>query len=507
MNSKILILLTILIIVSCKPRNKLNTNEQKLIAQIKTEEQEKQEAESALNQNTVAIPDTLPLGFRFKEDRSIDEKYPPKIIDITNLFDSEKEYKLSDLISEIKYIPLEDIPDEGFSIKNGYDVVLADNHVLITSLMSLYLLNRNGTFKDIICQSGGERFESSKKTNDKQVAVASNLGFATGVWGKVWTIDNKLFYRYADNKAKKFILMSYEMDSEQNSIPLPNSAENFNVRGKGKVHASLGVERSERFTEIIPLSKDSYAGINRKTESAKNGLLMTSFRLNGDTLSSFPDYETISNYSHSVMRGNFPQITYHYGNIFTFRNAFNDTIYRVIPPNRFIPAYILNMGDYKIETQEGFAPGQDISTKFYIKDFFETKKYIYLKLIQGYDSPNNRKKKSCTIFYAIYEKTTEQLFRLPINPTGYFGVKDGHRTYYNPQGVLNDIDGGFLFWPKKVNQKGEVYEVVNGEKLKKHVLSERFTNSMAPKIKKAELKKLSETLKDDQLILIVYKTH
>ncbi len=504
MKTKILTLLIIISFTSCKPRNKLNSNEQQLVQQISKEEKEKQEVEAALKQNVPAIPDTLPLGLRFKVDRSIDTQFPPKVIDIANLFNSEKKYKLSELITEIDYITLEDIPVDDSYQTTGFETFLADNHLLIKSMFSLYLYNRDGRFKDVICKGDLNR---TKEGGNSNVSVISTSAGTKGVWGDVWTLDNKLFYRYADNKAKKFILMSYDMDSEQNSIPLPNSSENFNVTGKGEMHASLGIERNERYTEIVPLSKDSYAGINRKTKSAKNGLLMTTFRLNGDTLNSFPDYETISNYSHSVMRGNFPQISYHYGNVFTFRNAFNDTVYRVVPPNRLIPAYILNMGDFKIETQEGFTPGQDISDKLYIKEFFETRKYIYLKLFQGYDSPKNREKKSVQIYYAIYEKETGKLNKLPINPLGYSGVSDRHQSFNIRKGVLNDIDGGFIFWPHKVSPKGEAYEVVLGEKLKKHISSEQFIKSTAPKNKKDELKELSEKVRDDQLILIVYKTH
>lgn len=502
MKTNILILLILVSLAACKPRNKLNTDEQKLAAQIASDENAKQAAETAIKQNVPAIPDTLPLGFRFKEDRSVEPQYPPKVIDIANLFVNKKSYKLSELINDIEYIPLEDIPVNDSYKTTGFEVKLTENHLLLKTIFSLYVLNRDGTFKDVVCKSD---FNLSKKEGNSNVSTVSTSTNMRGVWGDVWAIENTLFYRYADNKAKTNYFMSYDMNSLQNGIPLPDKIENYQITGKGKIEASLAIDSEKRYNEYVPLSKDSYVGINRKTKSAKSGLLMTSFRLNGDTLSTFPDYETISNYSHSLMRGSFPQITYHYGNVFTFLNAFNDTVYRCIPPNRLIPAYIFNMGDFKIETQEGFTPGQDISTKLYVKDFFETKKHIYLKLVQGYDSQNNRKKKSIKIFYAIYDKTIKQLYRLPINPIGYFGVMDGQQNIYNPQGVLNDIDGGFIFWHKKVSPKGEVYEVVTGEKLKKHVLSEEFTNSLASKNKKEELKKLSGTFREDQLILIVYK--
>lgn len=494
----------LILLVSCNNKNKLNADEQKLVAEIKSEELQKQDAEQAAWDAAPAIPDSLPPGFRFQEDRSVDLQYPPKIIDISNFQNTKKNFKLSDLIHEIKYIPLEDVPNKTNYTSFGFTPKLADNYVLIKSGFSLYLFNRDGSFKDVVCESPNGYVETSGK-NDIQTATISSVSSAKGVWGDVWTIENKLFYRYADNEAKRYFLISYDMDSPQNAISLPTDEKKYLVTGKGEIQTSLGIAREERFSEYIPLSNDSYAGINRKTKSAMNGQLMTSFNMNGDTLSNFPDYETISNYSHSVMRGNFPQFIYQYGNTTTFYNAFNDTVYRIVPPNRMIPSFILNFGEYKIETQEGFTPGQDISSKLYIKDFFETTKYIYIKLIQGYDSPNNRKDKSIKIYYAIYEKESGRLYELPVNPTGYYGVFEGGQSYDIPQGIVNDIDGGFLFWPQNVNAKGEVYEIVTGKTLKKHITTDRFQNSSAPQYKKDELKTLAEKVKNDQLILIVYK--
>ena len=92
MKPKITILLILVVFAACKPRSKLKTNEHKLAAEIKTEEQKKQANEEALMQNQISIPDTLPPGLGFKEDRSVDSKFPPKTIDIANLFNNKKSF-------------------------------------------------------------------------------------------------------------------------------------------------------------------------------------------------------------------------------------------------------------------------------------------------------------------------------------------------------------------------------------------------------------------------------
>lgn len=485
-------------------KNKLNSSEQKLAAEIKAEEQAKLDQEGLI-QNQPTIPDTLPPGFRFQENRKIDSTHPPQIIDIAGLHNTKKDFKLSELVNEIKYIPLDEIPETNYAESAGYTVFLAENQILIKCLYGLYLFNRDGTYKDVVCENKGDRIESFKKNVNKST-TATPSGFLKGIFlGNIWTIDNKLFYRYVDNETKKHFLMSFDMASSNNGIPLPSSTEEYQITGKGEILTSLGVEKGKMFSEYAPTSKESFVGIMSKTKSAMNGELMTSFRLNGDTLSTFTDFETISNFGHTIMRGNYPQISYQFGQTFTFLNAFNDTVFRILPPNRFLPAYILNMGKFKIITQEGLAPGDDISSKLYVSEFFETKTHIFLKIKQGYDSPGDRIKKSLAIFHAIYDKEKKQLSLLPIDPKGYYKIENGNKITNNPQGITNDIDGGLLFWPKNVSPKGEVYEMVTGEKLKNHVLSEEFTKSMAPKTKKEELKKITERVRDDQLVLIIYK--
>ncbi len=497
-----------LVLFACN-NNRLNNNEKTLAKQILTEEEQLAHEQSLREEREKQLMDSiakLPKGFRFKEELGINPEKPPIVIDIAGSFQNRKEFKLSELVKEIEYIPLEDIPETSYTESAGYSVTLTENNILIESLYGLFLLNKDGSFKEVVCRNEGERIETFRKNVIKGGKGEKATDFLKGIYlGKVWTIENKLFYRYVDNQSKKHFLMSFDMASSNNGVPLPSNSEDYQVTGKGEILTSLGVEKDERFSEYIPTSKESFVGVNRKINSSKNGKLMVSFLNKGDTLSLFSDYETISNYAHSLIRGNFPQISYQYGRTLTFLNAFNDTVFRVVPPNRLLPAYVLNMGDFKIETQEGFTPGYNISSKLYVSELIETRTHIFLKIIQNYDCIENRKNKSVDIFHAIYEKAKGQLSFLPLNSKGYYGSVNGKEDFYRPQGIVNDIDGGFLFLPKTVSPANEMYEMVSGRELKEHMQSEAFVNSDAPQNKKDKLIHLADAIEANQLVLIVYK--
>ena len=90
--------LIFVLFISCN-QNKLKTDEKKLSEQIRTEEQEKLEAENKLGENIGQ--DSAFLGIRFQEDRAVDPKNPPQVIDIAGSLDNVENISLSEVASKI----------------------------------------------------------------------------------------------------------------------------------------------------------------------------------------------------------------------------------------------------------------------------------------------------------------------------------------------------------------------------------------------------------------------
>ena len=95
-----------MICLSCR-KNRLKTNEKNLVREIIHQENEKFVDDKAIfktNNKTSG-------GLRLKENRSVDPERPPIRIDITRAKENERNFKLSDIASSVRYVKLQTPPD------------------------------------------------------------------------------------------------------------------------------------------------------------------------------------------------------------------------------------------------------------------------------------------------------------------------------------------------------------------------------------------------------------
>ncbi|MCX6271137.1 MAG: DUF4933 domain-containing protein, partial [Bacteroidetes bacterium] len=178
-----------------------------------------------------------------------------------------------------------------------------------------------------------------------------------------------------------------------------------------------------------------------------------------------------------------------------FRNAFNDTVFQVLPPNRLLPVYVLNLGRYKLSKMEGMDPDFDLNGKIIPESWAETKNYIFLNFTRdSYDCNNTRKSKQLKLYHALYSKNNGKLW-----------VVRGDPQQYSREILVNDLDGGMPVWPSSymIGKNGEIMISLKGKDLKERVRSEEFNRSGAPMAKKNELKKLAQLVSDDEDILMI----
>ena len=457
-NVSIFFLLIILVILSCNS-NRLKTDEKKLVNQIMTEKEQLSQEESDRVQREKQLADSLaklPKGFRFKEERGVDLNDPPFVIDIAGDFDKIKEFKFSEYIADFKWIILEMPEDKNLYPSSNCTPIISKNSIVISG--SQYLLNytRSGKLIEEICSNKTRDFSSYK-----------------GPLGKAHIFNDKLYYRFADNVEKKSYLMEYDLQTKDNSISFPSTIENYQISGKGKMIADLSVKKKDRFDDYIPVHKNLWVGIKNKWESACEGTMLVTLSNTNDTIAIFKDYDQIKNFSHTIFRGDFPSISYLYRNILTFSNSFNDTIFRLIPPNRLVPAFIVSLGDRGMNAREGFTPGIDISNKLYVYDWKETPKRIYLILREGYGSGTMK------IFHAVYDKRTQEFYRLSSESIPLAEKKDKQENLLME--VKRDIPGVFSYWPEDISNEGEICYIISVKKLRDIIHSKQFNLLNLPK--------------------------
>lgn len=506
MRLKILILIILVGFTACKPRNNINADEQKLAEQIKTEEQEKQTAEQLAQQNATIIPDSLPPGFRFEEQRDIDPSNPPEMIDIVGNLDNKKEVKLSDIAESIRYIRLSPPPDSTF-YKTSLQIIFTSSNIIATSHLGTCIYSLAGEYVDMIGinefdpqTSGPPPIFKNDPSFSRYVNIPEELAnFRTndrGIKNKgihdIYMNDfsgSTLYYQYRDRAQNESFIMKYNVEDHSGSLLLPGSNEDQNqLISKGDRIAPM-VEESTFNYHI--LDENSKIGYQSKWNSAQNGIMLSLENMEGDTLCIFKEYDRITNYDASLIRSVESGSKYFYNEQFTYRSAFNDTIFRLIPPNRLLPVYLLNLGEYKLTAMQAINPNYDLANKFLIDSWLETPERIFIRYTKDRSTINSRVNKTVQYYYAVYDKRLKQTFHLPVDPLNYI---------YE---IENDIDGGLPVWPETVTPDGKIYKTFEGWELKQHVKSEKFEQSEISTDKKGFLRRLAETASDAETIIMI----
>ena len=504
-----LLLLFFFVGTSCH-RNKMKTDKNALVNKILTEEEQLAQQEKLRVEQEKQLADSLaklPKGFRFKEDRSVDPQKPPVVIDIAGSLENIREVKLSDVASDIKYIRMDKVPNTSLPGSLKYKYYLMDNYIVALNIYGTHLFSKEGKFIRTIVKNQLTGVEFDEKNNYLKFWMDyTSIGGGTSVWAR----GNSLFYLYSNNISGQRYIMEY--DCKQNQ-PVPSTGfdpENQDkITGLGKVlidmnhgkttppaprkhqgmwsnspeglYSSLGVFAPDRNTYMHAV----------KSRKAMLGV----FNQQGDTLVTFVKLEQLKNYTKSLMRGTDWGTQYEKGGDYFFRTDFNDTIFQVIPPNRILPVYVLNLGKYKVSKQEGVDPGVSLEGKIIPQDWADTKDYIFLTYSKdNYDCPNNRKNKSVKIYYGLFSKKSGKLQIVKCEPTDYAAPI-----------LKNDLDGGYPVWPLSymVGNKGELMLSLKGNDLRSWVKGPTFQKSSAPADKREKLKQFTGSVSDQDDILMI----
>ena len=126
-------------------RNRLKISEKELKEEIILQEKEETERISG-ERDPADTVNRLPKGFRYKENRSVDPAHSPVIINIAGNLSNIRDYKLSDIASEIRYIRLEPVPDSTIPSDLKFKYHLTDNYIVAANLYGIHLYSKEGKY-------------------------------------------------------------------------------------------------------------------------------------------------------------------------------------------------------------------------------------------------------------------------------------------------------------------------------------------------------------------------
>ena len=205
---------------------------------------------------------------------------------------------------------------------------------------------------------------------------------------------------------------------------------------------------------------------------------------NGKVIKNFPNKYPFKN--HDAYGISAENLFYRFDNKLFKKEVYSDTIYLYDNEN-FTPHMVIQVGEKLLSPKARTEFDGFYLAKNYIipLNLFEFGDYVYYEFVYKYVIPDD-----VLIFSFVGSKKNN--FKAIIN-TG--------------QGLTNDLDGGLNILPKTIKDGNTIIGWVDALKLKAHVASEVFKNSI-PKYpeKKKELEKLAARLKEtDNPVLVLVR--
>jgi hypothetical protein len=212
----------------------------------------------------------------------------------------------------------------------------------------------------------------------------------------------------------------------------------------------------------------------------------------GDTICQFTDFDRIKNFSSNVYRTPTDLASYYYKGQLTIKQEYNDTIFRLISPDRLLPVYLIDFGNFKVSCNDGLNPHIDLSNKFLLYSLYESDDFLFVRYTQNNSSVNNIKKNAVKFYNAIFNKKEGKLIHLP-------------EFSNTPRGLINDLDGGMPFWPDYVTPQDEMIKLVSGKILKDYISSPSFKISDISDEKRQKQISMVAGLRNTDMVIIIVK--
>lgn len=341
-------------------------------------------------------------GVKYKGTRNIDPANPPVIIDLVSPKEA-KDLDLANYYSKAKFIKLKhplDPADGGFlgnaDVKISADkwmqtmggvnsrVYFTDNHIIAgDSYFGYHCYSKDGNFSHTIVameklpvyNAKGNTVTIEWNDSVQLVRTFSAMG------------DNCLFLIAQGRKGKLFF---HNITSRKNYLERPPAYGNLHL--------------------LNPTTILSYRyGV--LDEERNNYLDILDYK--GDTISTFLNYNQLVQKGKGSYTNPDSPFIYYLDNKPSIRQAYNDTVYRIISEQKLQPAYVMNFGKQKLDIQTGLYGNK--AGKLIPYTWLEAKDFIFITYTENYDCPNNRNNGSVKFFYTYYDKKSGNLYQLPAN--------------------------------------------------------------------------------------------
>lgn len=318
------------------------------------------------------------------EDRSIDENEPPIVFDIIEARKTVKNLKCSQFENTIRYVKLSHPFDNEF-LQNT-KITLTPYDIVVNVEKGIALFDAEGKFIEMICKDG-KKYEKSE--GGYYYTTSEIRKKYIGSVGSPMIYGDKIYYKYVNVPQGIGKLMEY-VPTYGNTSPTVAKIDTALSKPKGSAIANVKAEYNWNSIMTVAVDENSFANIPGKFDSYQSGYFMNLLSWGGDTICKFKDYDRDLDKAFGRIYRNAESTIYSQSkDELLIRQCYNDTIFKLMLPNRLQPKYIINFEGKGVNSaKEGMSPGVDLSGRFVVEDIKNIKDFLLILYTQDYPCPN-----------------------------------------------------------------------------------------------------------------------
>lgn len=442
------------------------------------EEKDKSTEVSAIYESEEVMDTIIPApGVKYKGTRVVDPASPPIKINLADRNKEDKTLDVANYYSKVKYVKLKHpLPSEqggflgdanmhmyyeqGSSSGRGINsnVYLTKGKIVAGDrYFGYHCYDKDGTFEySIVTMNRLPDYNAKTRT------ISINWDKSLRMLGSFTVLsDNCLFATSENGKSKMFF---HNMDKRKNYLERP----------------SFG-------GEVYLLNPTTFVSYAYRIQDESQNVFFGSLDYKGDILCTFLNYNPLVKNQKKASTNPDQRFLYYYNDQLTIRQAYNDTIYRMVSEKELKPAYVMYFGKQKLDSETGLYG--DKSDKLIPYTWTETSDFIFIMYTKNYDCPNTRNNGSVIFNYAYYDKASKKLYNIPSHKVPEEFV------------ISNSIEGGIPLIGNNMSANGKQLHIgYTKSQLESIIKQKDFTSLAQPQ--QDNLKKHYEELGDQEMLVM-----
>ncbi|MDR2956195.1 MAG: DUF4933 domain-containing protein [Prevotella sp.] len=470
MKKATIVLLVISFLFSCGGKKKQGLAEEAL--------EEKKEI-IAITDSEEIMDTVIPAkGVKYKGSRTIDNSNPPVKLNLAGTGKEDKSLDVANYYTKVRYTKLKHpLPaeqggflgeasisvyyEQGMSMSGGVNssIFVTDEKIIAgDDYFGFHCYDKEGKFEYSIASRGVLPDYNQKKNeltinwnkSDRTIMNFSVLG------------DNCLYYAIENNKPRMFF---QNLKSRKNYL-----------------------ERPGWYGETFLYKPNTIASYTYRMRETNPSPVFRVFDYKGDTLSVFMNYNLLPAPKKGSVTNPDSRFLYYYNDELTMRQAYNDTIYRMVSEKELRPIYIMDFGSQKLDVETGLSG--DKSNKLIPYSWTETTDFVFIIYTKDYDCLNNRNSGSVIFNYAYYDKASGKLYNIPSHkfPEEYL--------------INNSIEGGIPLIGNNIRANGKLLYIGYTKYQLESVIKQKDFASLS-QAQQDKLKSLNENLQANEMLVMI----